>query len=81
MNFFNNFSSADFPKAGWIANQNKIITPEDDIFSDFPITMIELFRKLGLVVEVKKSKLTLIDFNYFYFIYKSALSNININYY
>jgi len=61
IDYFNNFCVPDFARAGFIPSRTIILSPQDNPLQYFPITMMETFRKLGLVVEVKKSKLELVS--------------------
>jgi mRNA turnover protein 4 len=59
ISYFSNFCIPDFARAGHIAPRTIILSPQDNPLQYYPIQMLETFRKLGLVVEVKKSILGL----------------------
>lgn len=54
--YFGNYSSSDYAKAGSIPSENIILQPGP---LDFPVTMLDEVRKLGMVSEVDDGALVL----------------------
>eukprot|EP01041_Mallomonas_annulata_P001719 gene1719-3328_t len=56
ISYFKNFSSLDYAKSGTVPEED-IIIPEGLL--DFPPSMLDQFRKIGLVVEVEDGNISL----------------------
>lgn len=56
--YFSDFRKCDFARAGYIASQMIMLT--NDMLEQFPVSMVDLFRKLGLPVDVCDGKLILV---------------------
>lgn len=54
--YFSKFSSAEFAKAGAVPSENIVLEPG---FVNFPVSMVDELRKLGLVVEVEDTNVVL----------------------
>jgi mRNA turnover protein 4 len=54
--YFKNYSAADFAKAGSVPTEDIVLQPG---VLDFPVTMLDVLRKLGMVVEVEDGTVVL----------------------
>ena len=54
--YFKSYATADFAKAGAIPTEEIVLQPGA---LDFPVTMLDVLRKLGMVVEVEDSTVVL----------------------
>lgn len=59
MRYFQEFHKCDFARAGHVSSQTIVLT--NDMLDPFPITKVDLFRKLGLPVDVCDGKLLLLE--------------------
>lgn len=57
--YFSSLVEADFARAGTCASRAEFITAK--MLEDFPVSMMEQFRKLGMPVEIKNGKILLRD--------------------
>ena len=57
--YFSNLQEPDFARAGSTANREVRISSEE--LSNFPVSMMEQFRKCGMPVEIKMGKIILRD--------------------
>jgi mRNA turnover protein 4 len=57
--YFTNLCEPDFARAGFVAPRAVIITNEH--LANFPVSMVEQFRKLGLPTQVDNGKVILMD--------------------
>lgn len=53
--YFHGILEKDFSRAGSVASRDVVLTKED--VSKHPVSMVELFRKLGMPVEVQVGKI------------------------
>ena len=58
MKYFKNLEFPEFPKAGFIPDENVIVKTGE---IEFATSMVEHLRKLGLILEVNDGKLVLIE--------------------
>ena len=56
--FFSTFTGEDFARAGSTAAQKVVVN--NDMLENFPVSMVEQFRSLGLLVEVLNGKVVLV---------------------
>lgn len=59
--FFENFRAHDYAKAGSITDKSITINVEDNVVQYFPVTMYELFKKLGLNLCIQGGQLKLLE--------------------
>ena len=57
--YFRDFSSEDFARAGAVASRTVVLSQSD--VEPHPVSMVEQFRKLGVPVEVKVGKVSLVN--------------------
>ena len=59
--FFDNFRAFDYAKAGATVDKTITIDVEDNVVQYFPVTMYELFKKLGLNLCIQGGQLKLLE--------------------
>ncbi|GAB5035447.1 mrna turnover protein 4 homolog [Nannochloropsis oceanica] len=59
--YFHDFKVQDFAKSGAVADKDLTLQVADDPLHYFPASMFQLFRKLGLNLEIKDGKLVLLE--------------------
>ena len=58
LKYFKQLEFPEFPRAGFIPNENVIMKPGE---LEFSTSMVEHLRKLGLILEIKDGKLILCE--------------------
>lgn len=59
--YFDNYRALDYAKAGTTATKTITIGMEENIVQYFPVTMYELFKKLGLNLKIQSGQLHLLE--------------------
>lgn len=60
-NYFANLVEEDFARAGAVASREVVVTSSNKDLENFPVSMMEQLRKLGMPVEIKNGKVVFRD--------------------